>query len=42
MNGEQTTVRAIVRELENDVALVEIEQGGWAAAMRRAAVAARV
>ena len=28
MNSEQTTVRAIVRELENDVALVEIEQGG--------------
>ena len=28
MNEEQTTVRAIVRELEKDMALVEIEQGG--------------
>lgn len=28
MNDEQTTVRAIVRELEKEMALVEIEQGG--------------
>ena len=28
MTGEQTTVRAIVRELDTDGALVEVEQGG--------------
>jgi sigma-E factor negative regulatory protein RseC len=28
MNEDQTTVRAVVRELQEDIALVEIEQGG--------------
>lgn len=28
MNTEQNTVRAIIRELRDDIALVEVEQGG--------------